>query len=154
MFSQPTDDPETISSNSLLRTSCDLECLLIDDIRSLLGDKCDATTHASLLVLMNRLILNLRVLLDLSAKDGYLSVVLEKRPGLSRQIDALYQANLECVSSLVLIRDGLEYGLPVAAISKEPEMRLKKWIETFSAIRCRESTMLQEAFTVDIGGEA
>ena len=81
-------------------------------------------------------------------------IVLERRPSWSRQINALYQANLDCVSSLELVRDCLGNDSPIAATSKELKVRLRNWIESFSAMRCLEGKMLQEAFTLDLGGEA
>lgn len=154
MTNEQTDESKTTESFSLLKASCDLEYLLIGDIRTLLKEKFDSQTRSSLLVLMNRLILNLPAVLELSSEEGYLSNLLERRPSWSRQINVLYQANLDCVSSLTLVRDCLENDTPLAAVSKELELRLRKWIKSFSALRCQESTMLQEAFTLDIGGEA
>ena len=154
MTNEPTDESKTSESFSLLKASCDLEYLLIGDIRILLEEKFDSETRSSLLVLMNRLILNLPDVLKLSSEDGYLSIVAEKLPCWSRQINALYQANLDSVSSLTLVRDCLENDKPIAAISKELELRLRNWMKSFAAMRCQESTMLQEAFTLDLGGEA
>ena len=154
MTNEQTDESNTTESCSLLKAGCDLEYLLIGDIRILLDEKFDSQTRSSLLVLMNRLILNLPDVLELSSENGYLSIVAERRPNWSRQINALYQANLDCVSSLGLVRDGLENDTSIAAISKELELGLRNWIKSFSAMRRRESTMLQEAFTLDLGGEA
>ena len=154
MANEQTDDSKTTDSCSLLKASCDLEYLLIGDIRKLLSEKFDLQTRSSLLVLLNRLIQNLPAVLELSSEEDYLSIVLERRPSWSRQINALYQANLDCVSSLTLVRDCLENDTSIAAISKELELRLRNWVKSFSAMRCQESTMLQEAFTLDLGGEA
>ena len=154
MTNEQTDESKTTESCSLLKVTCDLEYLLIGDIRTLLEEKFDSQTRSSLLVLMNRLILSLPDVLELSSKKGYLNTVIERRPSWSRQINALYQANLDCVSSLTLVRDDLENDTPKAAISKELELKLRNWIKSFSAMRCQESTMLQEAFTLDLGGEA
>ena len=153
MTNKQTDESKTTAKqNSMLKESCDLEYLLIGDIRTLLEEKFDSQTRSSLLVLINRLILNLPDVLELSSEEGYLNIVAERRPSWSRQINALHQANLDCVSSLTLVRDGLENDTPIAAISKELELR--NWIKSFSAMRCQESTMLQEVFTIDLGGEA
>ena len=154
MTNEQTDESKTTESRSLLTAACDLEYLLIGDIRTLLEEKFDSQTRSSLLVLMNRLILSLPDVLERSSKKGYLNIVIERRPSWSRQINALYQANLDCVSSLTLVRDGLENDTPKAAIPKELELKLRNWIKSFSAMRCQESTMLQEAFTLDLGGEA
>ncbi len=147
MKNPQADESGQIEPRSLLKTSCDLEYLLIGDIRILLSEKFDSQTRSSLLVLLNRLIINLPDVLELSSKDGYLGIVLERRPNWSRKIHALYQANLDCVSTLVPVRDCLEKNGSLAAISKELELRLKEWIKSFTAMRCREGTMLQEAFT-------
>lgn len=155
MKNQLTGETEPIKSNSALKESCDLEYLLIDDIRTLLNEEFALQTRSSLLLLLNRLIRNLPNVLELSSDKGYyLNAAHERRPNWSREINALYQANMDCVSSLSLVRDCLEKDTPIDAISKEVEQRLRHWIKSLAAIRCRESTMLQEAFTLDIGGEA
>ncbi len=124
------------------------------NIRSLLSKRPDLKTRPSLLILVNRLILELPNSLAPSSQDGYLGNILERRPNWSRQINALYQANLNCVSALALIRDSLANERTIGAISEETELPLKNWIESFAAIRCSEDTLLQEAFTIDLGGEA
>ncbi|MDB4757036.1 hypothetical protein OAG56_06640, partial [Mariniblastus sp.] len=135
----------------MLKESCDLEYLLIGDMRTLLSEDFDLQTRASLLILLNRLIRNLPNVLKLALDNSYLNAVLKRRPNWSRQIKALYQANMVCVS---LVRDRLEKDTSIDAISKEVEQRLRHWIESLATIRCRESTMLQEAFALDLGGEA
>ena len=92
--------------------------------------------------------------LELSSEDGYLSIVAQRLPSWSRQINALCQAKLNSVSSLTLVRDCLKNDNSIAAISKELELRLRNWMKSFSAMRCQQSRMLQEAFTLDFGGEA
>ena len=154
MNNQRTDESQRIASRSLLKTSCDLEYLLMGDLRLLLRATTDSQTRSSLLVLLNQLILNLPDVLELASNEGYMGVVLDRRPSLSRQINKLHQANLDCVSTLVLIRDCLDTDQNIKAISEELELRLKNWIKSFSALRCLESTMLQEVFSVDLGGEA
>ncbi len=154
MNNQRPDESKRIAPSSLLKTSCDLEYLLVGDLRFLLNAKVGSHTRPSLLVLLNRLILNLPDVLKLSSIDGYMETVLARRPNWSRQVDKLHQANLNCVATLILIRDCLESDQGFNAISKKLKVRLQKWIEAYSAIRCLESTMLQEAFTVEIGGEA
>lgn len=154
MANQRTDESKLIEPHCLLKASCDLEYLLMGDIRALLSEKFDSRTRSSLLVLLNRLILNLPVALELSSQDGYLRNVLERHPNWSRKINALYQANLDCVSTLVPVRDCLAKNGSITAISKDLEDRLRNWIGSFAVLRRQESTMLQEAFTVDHGGEA
>ena len=154
MTHQQNNKSQQIESRSLLKSSCDLESLLMGDIRTLLSNQFDSQTKSSILVLLDQLILNLPVLLELSSKNGYLNVVLEKRPGWARQIDALYQANLDCISSLKLVRNCLKNDRNFDALSQELGVPLQNWIESFSAMRCLESTILQEAFTIDLGGEA
>ena len=154
MENQRTGETEIIKSHSALKESYDLEYLLIGDIRTLLNEEFDLQTRSSLLVLLTRLIQNLPNVLDLTSDEGYLNAVLVRRPNWTRKIKALYQANMDCVASLSLVRDWIEKETPADSISKENEQRLKHWIKSLAAIRCRESTMLQEAFTLDIGGEA
>ena len=141
-------------ARSSLKTSCDLEYLLIGDLRLLLHATTDSQTQPSLLVLLDRLLLNLPDVLELSSKDGYLGIVRDRGPNWSRQIDELHQANLDCITTLALVRNCLENDQSYNAFSKELALRLQEWIESFSAIRYLESTMLQEGFTVELGGEA
>lgn len=132
----------------------DLEYLLIGDIRILLTERFDWRSRSTLLLLLDRLISNLPKVLDLAAKEEYLCTVLERRPNLSKQVDDLYHANLECLSVLKVVRDRLESDKCIHSISEELETLLKNWIRTFATLRHQERRILQEAYVVDLGGES
>jgi hypothetical protein len=106
--------------------------------------------------LLNRLIINLPNTLELSSEEGYMRNVIERFPNWSRQVTALHQANLDCVSALSLVRDRLEEEgeTDIVSISQGLEIRLQKWLESFMTMRCSENTIVQKAFTLDLGGEA
>lgn len=150
----PANESRIYERRSLLRARCDLEYLLIGDLRNLLAEEFDSQSPSSLQLLLDRLIQNLPIVLELSSEDGYLNSVLERRPNWSRQINALYQSNLDCVSSLKLVRDALEQERSIDVMSKELELRLRNWVKSFAEMRRLEASMVQEAFTVDFGGEA
>ena len=83
-----------------------------------------------------------------------MSEVLEECPNWQRQIEALYGANLACISALDESRDSLVRELPFAAIANELSCNLRHWMQSLVAIRGHESRLLQNAFTLDLGGEA
>lgn len=154
MTNRQTDEFDTTNSNSLLKACCEREHLLIGNIQDLLREKLGSNTRRLMLLHLNRMILNLPNLLELSSEEGYLSVVLERRPNWSLRVNQLYHANLHCVSTLTFVRDSLQNDAPAVVISKGLEERLRNWLKSFSAMRRLESNMLQEALTLDLGGEA
>ena len=137
-----------------LKTCYDLEYLLLGDLRQLLTEPQTAQTRQSLLVILDRLLLNLPEQLVLACEEGYLSEVLEQRPNWHRQIEALHGANMACISALDESRNRVERNLPFAAIANELSCNLRHWMQSLVAIREHETRLLQKAFTLDIGGEA
>jgi len=136
------------------KDSFDLEYLLVGDIRILLTERFDWRSRNTLLLLLNRLTTNLPKVLELSSKETYMAPVLERRPNLSQKVDDMYQANLDCLAVLNLVRDRIQKDLCIESISDELELLLKNWIRSFAALRHQERRILQEAFVVDFGGEA
>ena len=83
-------------------TRCyDLEYLLLGDLRQLLDEPQTAQTRQSILVILDRLLLNLPRQLALACEKGYMTEVLEQCPNWHRQIEALHGANLDCISALM-----------------------------------------------------
>lgn len=79
---------------------------------------------------------------------------LARRPSRTLQINALQQSRVDCISALALVCNGLEIDRPLKAKSRQLERRLRSWTKSSSMIRCRGTTMWNEAIRVDTGGEA
>ena len=135
-----------------LRACCDLEYLLIGDLRQLLKERSPPDNH-TVRVLLARLLRNLPEVTRHSSISGYMTVALERCPRLYRQITTLQNANLDCLHALQELYDSIESESSFNDVSKETDHALEAWIESFGTMRSRESQLLQEAFTTDIGGE-
>ena len=145
---------ESNGAPETLTTCHDLEYLLLGDLRQLLDEPQTAQTRQSILVILDRLLLNLPRQLVLACEERYMSEVLEQRPNWHRQIEALYGANMACISALDESRNRVVRELPFAAIANEVSRHLRQWMQSLVAIREHETRLLQKAFTLDIGGEA
>lgn len=145
---------ESNGAPATLTTCYDLEYLLLGDLRELLDEPQTAQTRRSILVILNRLLLNLPRQLALACEDGYMSEVLEQRPNWHRKIEALHGANLACISALDESRNRVMRDSPLVAIADELSCNLRHWTQSLVAIREHETRLLQNAFTLDIGGEA
>ncbi len=132
----------------------DLEYLLLGDLRQLLDERETAHTRKALLVTVDRLLLNLPLQLELVSEEGYMSEVLEEFPNWHRQIEVLLCENKACISRLGELRRRVGQELPFSAIGREVSFKLRKWMESLATIREREVQILQNAFALDIGGEA
>ena len=150
-------DRQTISTErktSSLKACCDLEYIIIGDLRQLLSEPITPQSRTPLLVLLDRLLQNLPEISRLSYEAGYMSTVLDKCPRMHHQIRTLERINWECIPALGELRDRVESELSLVDISRKTDFKLREWIEAFVSMRYRESQLLQEAFAVDIGGEA
>lgn len=137
-----------------LKTYHDLEFLLLGDLRQLLEEPITAQTSQTLLVILDRLLRNLPRQFDLVCEDGYMSEVLQECPNYHGQIQLLKGANRDSISSLEEMRHRIQHDLPLATIAKEVSLGLRDWMNRIVALRRNENRLLQNAFTLDIGGEA
>jgi hypothetical protein len=137
-----------------LKSCCDLEYLLIGDLRQLLRERIPPNHQIELRVLLKRLLQNLPEVTKRSSTNGYMASVLEKCPRLHRQITTLQTANLECLKALKVLYDSIERQSSFKDISAETDRKLGAWVDSLGRMRSRESQLLMDAFTVDIGGEA
>lgn len=137
-----------------LTAFCDLEYIIMGDLRQLLNEQPTPQTRPSMLVLLNRLLLTLPYAMRLSSEDCYMSIVRDKRPNWHRQIEAQHRDNLECYLALCGLRGRIEGEVSIGDISDEMDGKLREWMTLYARTRRRESQLLQEALTVDIGGEA
>ena len=148
------DQEQLAGTSASLKTCHDLEYLLLGDLRQLLDEPQTAQTLQSLLVILDRLLGSLPCRFALACENGYMTEVLEERPTLHRQIQALRSANVACISSLEEMRSRIVHELPLAAITDEVNLNLYRWMRSLVAIRSHENRLYQEAFTLDYGGEA
>ena len=137
-----------------LKTCWDLEYILIGDLRYLLNQRCRPEIRTPLLVIIDRLLQNLPDLLRLSSENGYMTAVPKTFPRLLRQFQALQTVNRECIASLQALQERIKNKSSVTTLSQETDLKLRAWITAFEKMRSQEGELLQEAYTVDIGGEA
>jgi len=132
----------------------DLEYLLLGDLRQFLDDPVTPDTRQGLVVTLDRLLDHLPLQLELVSEEGYMSEVLEEFPNWHRQIEALLGENMSCISRLRELRRRVANELPFSAVGREVSFKLRKWMESLETIREREVQILQNAFALDLGGEA
>lgn len=137
-----------------LTAACDLEYIIMGDLRQLLIEQPTQHTRLSLLVLLNRLLMSLPQAMRLSSDDCYMTEVREKRPNWHRKIEALHRDNVACFIALCELRDQIESKVNIIDISDEMDCQLREWMTLYARTRTRESQLLQEALTTDFGGEA
>ena len=137
-----------------MKTCCDLEYLLIGDLRQLLDEPLAAHTRQLLLAILDRLLLHLPRQFSLACQQGYMSMVLEECPHWHRQIEQLHDDNLACISSLDELRNRILQDLPFDTIAREVSNKLHLWMQSLATIRELEGQMIQEAYSLDIGGES
>lgn len=137
-----------------LTSWCDLEYIIMGDLRQLLKEHPAQPTRPSLLVLLNRLLLTLPQAMRLSSRDCYMSVVREKRPNWHRRIEAQHRDNMKSYLALCELRERIVDEASIGDISEEMDRKLREWMTMYARTRRRESELLQEALSVDIGGES
>ncbi len=132
----------------------DLEYLLLGDLRQLVDEPPTAQTRFGMLVTLDRLLENLPRRLELTSEQGYMAEVLEERPNWHDRIENLLDANRDCISRLDELRRRIARELPFAETARRVSQDLREWMDSLESIREHEGQMLQNAFALDIGGEA
>ena len=130
------------------------ESRLICELRQLLNQPATALTRQAILTILNRLLDNLPLHLELASEGGYLVEVRRLRPSWQRQIKALQKANVCCLSSLHELRNHIRHESISGAIETRECSEIKTWIRSLRSLRAHECQLLQNAYTIDIGGEA
>ncbi len=134
---------------------CDkTESRLIGELRQLLNQPATTLTRQALLTILNRLLDNLPLHIELASQGGYLIEVRRLRPSWQRQIKALQRANVCCLSSLHELRNHIRHESPSERIDTRECGEIKTWIRSLRSLREHECQLLQNAFAIDIGGEA
>jgi hypothetical protein len=130
------------------------ESRLIGELRLLLNQPATALTRQAILTILNRLLDNLPLHIELASQGGYLIEVRRLRPSWQRQIKALQRANVCCLSSLHELRNHIRHESPSEKIDTRECGEIKTWIRSLRSLREHECQLLQNAFAIDIGGEA
>ena len=130
------------------------ESRLICELRQLLDQPATALTRQATLKVLNRLLDNLPRHLQLASQGGYLIEVRRLRPSWQRQIKALQRATVCCLSSLHELRNHIRHESPSERIDTRECGEIKTWIRSLRSLREHECQLLQNAFAIDIGGEA
>ena len=130
------------------------ESRMIGELRQLLNQPATALTRQAILTILNRLLDNLPLHIELASQGGYLIEVRRLRPSWQRQIKALQRANVCCLSSLHELRNHIRHESPSEKIDTRERGEIKTWIRSLRSLREHECQLLQNAFAIDIGGEA
>lgn len=130
------------------------ESRLIGELRQLLNQPATALTRQAILTILNCLLDNLPLHIELASQGGYLIEVRRLRPSWQRQIKALQRANVCCLSSLHELRNHIRHESPSERIDTRECGEIKTWIRSLRSLREHECQLLQNAFAIDIGGEA
>jgi hypothetical protein len=135
-----------------LKACYELEYLLIGDLRQILKEPSSPENRESLLALLKLFLRNLPEVIKLASDSGTMTAVQQKCPRLYGQIKTLQTAHLDCLDELKELHDSME--IESAEEVAKTDYKIGKWIDSFALMRIHESQLLQDAYTVDIGGEA
>ncbi|WP_147867055.1 hypothetical protein [Stieleria maiorica] len=131
-----------------------MESRLIGELRLLLEQPATAPTRHAILTILNRLLDNLPLHIELASQGGYLIEVRRLRPSWQRHIKALRRANACSLSSLHELCKRIRHESPSEPIDARECGEIKAWIRSLRSLREQECQLLQNAFSIDIGGEA
>lgn len=104
------------------------------------------------LTIMDRVAEYLQQQFDVEESDGYLHEVLDEFPNWHPQVEHLQQEHRLLQQQFVQIRDRLEATPINSAMSHEVRHQLGDWIDSFRQHQGRENRLIQEAFSIDLGG--
>ena len=137
---------------SSLRRCNELEYILFGDLRELLEEPLDKQNRKWIGAILDTLLEALPQEHRLKSADGYMAEVLEEFPNWSGQVDALESEYFDIYDRLADLRDDL--GDPRRQTSSASAVRvgLSEWMQSFLTHKENESTLLQTAINLEVGG--
>jgi hypothetical protein len=139
---------ETIES---LRQVEDLLQLLLDDATELLAEPADAKNGRWLTAVVDKMLANLREQFRIEEQGGYMSDVLEQYPTWHPQVLHLQQEHRLLERQLQEIAGRMQDEQPDQSLSQECRRQLADWINGYRQHRRRETSLVQEAFVLEVG---
>ncbi|MGH9869544.1 MAG: hypothetical protein ACREAA_15430 [Candidatus Polarisedimenticolia bacterium] len=123
-------------------------------MRLLLAEPGKPLSAHSLLLTLSRILSLSRNEAKLQRGEGYMSEVLEKWPRWNRQVATMRSETMNSRLSVDRRVACILRSLPRSGIVEKLPSFVQQWMQALAGIRRRESTLLQRAFTLDLGGEA
>lgn len=139
---------------ALSRPRRGVEGRLLEDVRLLLVEPGKPLTARSLHVILNRILSLSRSEARLHRSGKYMSEVLERWPRWHRRVATLRSETIDSWSSVDRRIVCMLQTLPRSGVVGELPSFVQQWMQAHAGIRRRESSLLQEALTFDLGGEA
>ena len=129
----------------------DLLAVLIDELHDLLNEPDDPTNDRFLVEIVDQMLENLDRQFELEEQDGYLADVLEEYPNWHPQVKQLLEEHRMLHEHLRQIRDRLESQVRIRTAPTAIRRQLIDWIDAYRQHDRRETDLLQEAFTLEVG---
>ena len=127
------------------------EYILLGDLRDLLEEPRDATTHRWLSAVLDALIDTVPKDFALREDGGYLSEVLDRFPNWYDQVKALYAEQRLLYDKLRLLRQSLRSHPAFENLAHDISADLRDWMNRFVAHQRHERRLVMSAFTLDCG---
>ncbi len=134
-----------------LKRHNDLLSLLMDELPDLLEGAADCENRKPILMTLEALLVNLRRQFELEEKGGYLEDVLDRYPNWHPQVVHLSQQHALLRQQLCEARNRIAKLPAGAPIAQEIQRQLVDWMKTYREHRCRETALIQDAFSLETG---
>lgn len=125
--------------------------ILIDDLQELLDEKPDRENARWVLAVVDKMLENLDDQFALEEDGGYLDDVLEQYPTWHPQVRQLQQEHRMLHEHLKEARDRLQRESRQGIVSREIFRQLTDWMNAYQNHDRRETALLQDAFTLEVG---
>lgn len=129
----------------------ELLAVLIDELHDLLNEPDDPANDRFLVEIVDQMLENLDRQFELEEQDGYLADVLDEYPNWHPQVKHLLEEHHMLHEHLRQIRDRLESQVRVRTAPTAIRRQLIDWIDAYRQHDRRETDLLQEAFTLEVG---
>ena len=129
-----------------------LEYILLGDLRDLLEEAEDPTTHHWLMTVLDALLDTVPKEFAMREQGGYLTEVLERFPNWYDQVCALQREKRTLYEKLRVLRTRLARHTSLEEIADEVRFNLQEWMNRFIAHHRHERRLVQTAYTLEVGG--
>lgn len=143
--------PRRPSRESRIQQCTTLEYILLGDLRDLLEEPDDATTHHWMMTVLDALLDTVPKEFALRENGGYLTDVLERFPNWYDQVCALHDEKRTIYDKLRVLRQRLAKHSSMEGIADEVRTNLQDWMNRFVAHHRHERRLVQTAYTLEVG---
>jgi hypothetical protein len=139
------------SRETRLQQCTTLEYILLGDLRDLLEEAEDATTHHWLMTVLDALLDTVPKEFAMREDGGYLTEVLERFPNWYDQVCALQKEKRSLFEKLRVLRQRLARHSSLEGIAEDVRTNLRDWMNRFVAHHRHERRLVQTAYTLEVG---